>query len=95
MEDENFYKRIHSLDQATASFATIAAILGAYFQHLRKMNFSRKEAFNLVKIYQKNLLKLQFKMMSDMDLNQNNNDDGNNFKDENNQNGDDDEYFRN
>lgn len=94
MEDDNFYKRIHYLDQASASFAVIASILGAYFEQLNKSGFTRQEAFSLVKLYQKNLLKLQLKMMIDMDAAQKATD-SENVDEDKNENGDDDEYFRN
>ena len=88
MEDPDFYKKIHSFDQASASFGAIATILSAYFDALLKTNFTRKESFQLVKMYQKNLLKLQLEMMIDLNAKSKNNEDEEND-------GGDDEYFGN
>lgn len=88
MSDPEFFKRIHSYDQASSAFGTMAGLLGAYFASLQGSGFSRKEAFNLTKIYQKILLKHTFQQ-SDDSINQKKD------PDKNEENGEDDGYFRN
>lgn len=87
MSDPDFLKRIHSYDQASSAFGTMAGLLGAYFASLIGAGFSRKEAFNLTKVYQKILLKHTFEQNDDM-----NNEKNDKKNDE--QNGEDDGYFR-
>jgi len=98
MQDPEFYKRIHSLDQATASFGVIAAILSSYFNSLLEMNFKRKEAFELIKIYQKNLLKIVLTEQMHFEINKKTNKNPQEEpeeKDEDDYKGDNDGYFGN
>ncbi len=88
MSDPEFFKRIHSYDQASSAFGTMANLLGAYFAALMIAGFTRKEAFNLTKVYQKIMLKHTFENTEDINKNQNDQ-----KNDE--QNGEEDGYFRN
>lgn len=88
MGDPDFLKRIHNYDQASSAFGTMAGLLGAYFASLMGAGFTRKEAFNLTRVYQKILLKHTFNQTE-----QTNNQQNDQKNDE--QNGEDDGYFRN
>ena len=60
MNDPDFLKRIHSFDQASTGFNTMATMLGTYFELLMNSGFTREEAFSLVLSYQKILLNHSF-----------------------------------
>jgi hypothetical protein len=75
MNDPEFFKRLHSFDQASTGFNTMATFLGAYFESLIVSGFTREEAFSLVKDYQKILLAQSFGVVVDGKNKQSNNED--------------------
>lgn len=69
MNDPDFFQRIHSFDQASTGFNTMATFLGAYLEVLVKSGFTREEAFSLVSDYQKILLNKSFSSLTDKNSN--------------------------